>query len=662
MCGIAGIVALNGTAVDPFTLQKMADRLEHRGPDNEGFVFGSRSAGAYHHTAVAKAAGWTNGKPASLGLAHRRLSIIDLSERGNQPMPSPDGQVWLVFNGEIYNYTELRAEMEANGARFTTRTDTEVLLHSYLRWGERAVDRLEGMFAFAIWDGRNGKLFCARDRLGIKPFYYAIAGDQFIFGSEIKALLACPALEPAPNDEAVVAFLLHSNCDFGARTMFRHVSALPAGHTLTLDARTTQPRVAQYWTLDAFDPQPADVKTDDDRIARLRDMLIGTMRRHLVSDVPAGSCLSGGLDSSTVVSLLGKIWREEPGVAGAIGDHLRTFTSCYERPEFDERRYALAVADATGATPQLVFPAAEDFWTDFERMAWHQDMPFGGFSYYAQWRVMKAVKQAGVKVLLDGQGGDEVFGGYAKFRYAYMLSLLRSGRLVRGLRELGSTVRHGDRYVLDLRNGYRYLPPALRRAFQVDSLLQRVLRTDLSRALSLDSTPATRWWRHAANGNGRSPLSLCQRIQIDDIVFDTLPQLLRMEDRSSMAFSIEARVPLLDHRLVEYGIALPDRLKVQNGWSKFAVRQAMRGLMPDSVRLRKTKLGFAAPDRAWLVQELRPRVAELIAEPLRCGAYVDARALRKWYASDEAQAANTESYLGLFRVLSLEMWMRTFRV
>src|SRR5262249_860693 len=384
--------------------------------------------------------------------------------------------------------------------------------------------------------------------------------------------------------------------------------------------------------------------------------LLDTMRLHLISDVRAGSCLSGGLDSSAVVGLIGKIQSEQPEAASAVGDSLYTFTSCYEYKEIDERDYALAIAKTVGANPHLVFPSAEDFWSDFERMAWHQDMPFHGLAYYAQWRVMRAAKEAGVKVLLDGQGGDEVFGGYAKFRYAYLASLLRSGRLLKIAREVGAMVRQGDSgYVLNIRNGYRYLPKNLRRLLNIDSMLQAAMKTDWKRTVTDNSSPATRWWRNAAGGrNGAGSGTAMQRIQIDDIVIDTLPLILRMEDRSSMAFSIEARVPLLDHKLVEYGVSLPDHLKVQNGWSKFAVRQAISGIIPEHVRLRRSKLGFPAPDRVWVQRDLRNQICELIASDMRCQKYIDPAHLRDWYSSPQAEKATTEAFLGLFRVLSLE--------
>lgn len=660
MCGIAGVVALDGRAVDPSVLQKMTDLLSHRGPDGAGFMLAAGPREAQCHSFTPCAGDWAAESPVRVGLGHRRLAILDLSDRGAQPMRAPDGDTWIVFNGEIYNHVETRSILAALGHGFTTRTDTEVLLHAYLEWGEDCLDRLEGMYAFAIWDPRRGRLFCARDRLGIKPFYYATPTGYFAFASEIKALSAFPACDLRADDEAVIDFLAHGNCDYAERTMFRGVRALPAAHALSVEV--LQPRVSmrRYWSLE---PAPATEDSDQQRVDALRAALLESMRRHLISDVRAGSCLSGGIDSSAIVGLIGNLWREDRAAAGAVGDHLYTFTSCYdkENASFDERDYALAVARFVDARPHLVFPAAADFWADFERMAWHQDMPFGGLSFYAQWRVMREAREAGVKVLLDGQGGDEVFGGYAKFRYAYLASLLRSRRLGRMTREVVQMLRQGDAYVLNLRNGFRYLPARMRRTLKLDSLLQRVVKTDWNRALAGESTPATRWWRNAAGRGSDSPWTLMQRIQLDDIVVDTLPQLLRMEDRSSMAFSIEARVPLLDHKVVERGLALPDHLKVNAGWSKFAVRQAIAGMVPESVRLRKTKLPFAAPDRRWIATDLRPQITELLSADLHCSRYVDVAELRRWYGAADSARANVESYLGLFRILSLEMWMRAFR-
>jgi asparagine synthase (glutamine-hydrolysing) len=649
MCGITGIVAPAGARVPCDRLQTMTDLVAHRGPDGEGFLVGSRF--------VRKAAE-VGDSPARVGLGHRRLAILDLSERGIQPL-SVDGRTWIVFNGEIYNYRELRTELATLGRRFRTETDTEVLLHAYLQWGEACLTRIQGMFAFAIWDEPRGQLFCARDRLGIKPFYYTATNGWFEFASEIKALVSLPGQPRTLDEDAAVGFLIHTNCDYGERTMFREVKALPGGHALTLEIASGRIDVRRYWML-----VPADTNGTRDavKIAGLRELLLDSMTHHLISDVRAGSCLSGGIDSSVVVGLAAKVWRDRPEAATALGDRFFTFTSCWSDPECDERQFALAAAKAAGATPRLVFPTAEDFWETFPRMAWHQDMPFGSFSYYAQWTVMRAAREAGVKVLLDGQGGDEVFGGYAKFRYAYFASLLRSGRWPSLARELSAAVLQSDNYVLDIRKGFRYLPGPLRRLLGVDTLLRGVLRTDWNRTVAAESTPATRWWRHATNsgnGNDNGQATLMQRIQVDDIVTDTLPMLLRMEDRSSMAFSLEARVPLLDHRVVELGISLPDHLKVQRGWSKYAMREAARAELPDLIRQRTTKLGFAAPDRAWLGRALRPTITAMLHEPMRVERFVDVGALREAYAVPQSSA---EAYLGLFRILALEMWMRAYEL
>jgi asparagine synthase (glutamine-hydrolysing) len=660
MCGILGVLSLEGRPIDLRVLQEMNDLQAHRGPDGEGFLLASDRGGDSRARFVRTTAEWDEHNPVHLALGHRRLAIIDLSDRGLQPMTVDDGSTWIVFNGEIYNHVELRDELRSLGFEFTTHTDTEVLLKAYMQWGTACLSHLEGMFSFAVWDGRNKGLFCARDRFGIKPFYYAVTGGYFVFASEIKALLSFPGLQAIADDEAVLGFLSHGNCDAGERTLFQGILALPASHRLVVTSGAAAPRIECYYELKP--PHPG-TSSDGERIEGLRELMMDAMRKHLISDVRVGSCLSGGLDSSAVVSLIGRLSQDRPDIAAALEGPLRTFTSCYDMREIDERDYALAVSSSVGASPNLVFPSAQDFWSDFERLAWHQDMPFGSFSFYAQWRVMRAAKAAGVKVLLDGQGGDEVFGGYAKFRYAYLASLLGRGRLPTLAREIAAMVRHGDRYVLDLRNGFRYLPPKVRRALNVDSALERVLRKDLQTFPAGEATPAARWWRNAAGlQRGRGGATAMQRIQLDDIESDTLPQLLRLEDRSSMAFSIEARVPLLDHRLVEFGLWLPDHLKVNHGWSKFAVRQAMKGLMPEEVRMRKSKLGFAAPDRVWLSRDLRPQVTEFFSGRLRCEKYVDPAALREWYASPRVDSSNTSAMLGIFRVLSLEMWMRRFSV
>jgi len=662
MCGIAGLVELAGRPIDAALLQRMTDVLAHRGPDGRGLLLARPAGGAFDNTVVRTLdqAGDAT-RRAVVGLGSRRLAIIDTSERGLQPMVDRTGSVALVFNGELYNFRDLRRELEARGCTFDSGTDTEVFLAAYLAWGDGCLDRAKGMFGFALWDGRTGRLLIARDRFGIKPLYYTRIGDRVAFASEIKALLEAPWLPRIAHDDAVAEFLVHGNCDFADRTVLRGVQSLPPGHKLVVDLGRRDVAVSRYYALRV---DPDRHVPDTEKLEQLRDLLERSVRDHLVSDVPVGSCLSGGIDSSSVVGLMGKILREQPDAATSLGGRIHTFTSSYDDdPSVDERRYALPVAGAVDAETHLVFPTPQDFVEQFPKMTYHFDMPFGTLSFYAQWCVMRAAKEAGMTVMLDGQGGDEVFGGYGKFRYGYLASLLRSGRVATLAREAAAMVRQGDRYLLDIRNGYRYLPSSVRRRLGVDSLLARSLRPGMAVASAATSNPATRWWANARR-NGAGDLSVVQRLQMDDITLDTLPQLLRYEDRSSMAFSIEARVPFLDHEVVEFGLSLPDHLKISGGWSKYALRQSLRGVLPDLVRTRKTKLGFAAPDQRWLSTDLRPFVLEMLSGELRSDRYVDGRVLRRDYAATATagRKAPTEAYLGLFRVVSLEMWMRTFEV
>lgn len=658
MCGIVGGFALDQNAgLSGRLLVEMSVQIKHRGPDGQGYLTSHGRPGSSIAAASAESIK-SSAASAPIALAHRRLAIIDLSDRASQPMRGHSGSTWIVFNGEIYNYRELADELRSAGREFNSNSDTEVLLAAYEHWGPECLQKICGMFAFAIWDERSQEIFCARDRLGIKPFYYTVTPDGlFLFASEIKSLLVHPDVSMSRDDEAAIEFLTHGNCDYGSRTLFRSIMSLEGGHFIRVrlyDPQSIRPR--PYWSIrDTHLELPSGEK----HIEYLRNLLIGVIDQHLISDVRVGSCLSGGLDSSTVVGAIGHIQRNAPSHSSAVGAHLKTFTSCWTLNAYDERGYALAVAEHVGADPELVFPSSDDFWNDFDRLSWHQDMPIGSLSFYAQWSVMKAASRAGVKVLLDGQGGDEVFGGYAKFRYAYLVSLARERRWGAALQEGWGLLAQGDRYLLDLRKGHRYLPVKLKRLLGTDSLIRHCLSPGWAQGREVSSSPASRWWENAKSGvNGHS--SLMRKIQMDDLTIDTLPQLLRFEDRSSMAFSIEARVPLLDHRLVEFGINLPDQLKVKSGWSKFALRSAVTGLMPPNIQWRRTKLGFAAPNREWLAHDLYDKVRDVLSQPMRSEAYIDRRKLQEWYDSGRRLQANTESMLGLFRILALESWMRAY--
>ena len=437
MCGIAGLVHVDGASVDIARLIQMTARLRHRGPDDEGYLLGVFPDGIAVPAAGAETVAPLNaslprvdaaltGERASLGFGHRRLSIIDCTPGGHQPMTDGSGALWLIYNGEIYNYVELRAELEGKGHVFRTRSDTEVILAAYAEWGTECLQHFNGMWAFCLWDRRRGQLFCARDRFGVKPFYYCSDGRSFAFASEIKALLTASGAPATANTAMAYDYLALDLLDHTAETLIAGIQQLPPGHFLILDGRG-QVAVQRYYTL-PFTTD--DAPCDEPAIARLgvayRELLTDAVRLRLRTDVPLGSCLSGGLDSSSIVCAMSELLSTAPSEAVQ-----RTFTAAYDDPACDERRFARAIVDATGVHADYTFPQAAELWDEMLALTWHQDEPFSSTSMYAQWCVMRAARRHGVTVMLDGQGGDELFAGYTMYYPIFLKTLLRRGRLLR---------------------------------------------------------------------------------------------------------------------------------------------------------------------------------------------------------------------------------------
>ena len=429
MCGIAGILTPEG--VSPRLLHGMTATMRHRGPDDEGYllldVAGGASIPLRGEDTVDDAipgARDVRGAPtrAVVGLGHRRLSIIDPSAAGHQPMTDAAGQSWVVLNGEIYNYVELRETLRALGHQFRSESDTEVLLAAYLEWGESCVDRLDGQFAFAIADAATGRLFCARDRLGVKPFYFWHGTGRFAFASEIKALLTLPWV-PRDIDEGMLAsFLVHSRHEDGERTFFREIAQLPGGCTLTVTPGEP-PAIRRYWSLPVAGVGRFDAVGAQLAAGQVRELLFEGVRRRLRSDVPVGFCISGGLDSSSVVSVAQAIVREQP--LEQVGSNLRAFTSYFTDAGLDERAYAEAVTGQGSVNHRTTSPTAAGLVEDFARITWHQDEPVSGPGVYMQYDLMRLIASSGVRVVLDGQGGDELFGGYRPHAGAHLLDSLR---------------------------------------------------------------------------------------------------------------------------------------------------------------------------------------------------------------------------------------------
>jgi len=555
-----------------------------------------------------------------LAFGHRRLAIIDTGDGGIQPMSYGDGRYWITYNGEIYNYLELRDELRALGYTVFSQSDTEVILAAYSAWGKAALDKLRGMFALAIYDRTAGRVLLARDRFGIKPLYYTETTRGFAAGSEIKQLLLLPEVTSRINPRRAYDFLSAGIIDHSAETMFADVKQLPAGEWLEIDfeAGISQGR---WYRL----PPPGTLKLSGREAADgFLDLLQESVRLHLRADVEVGSCLSGGLDSSSLVMLMS----EQLQSAGA-SDNLNAVTARFEGTAVDETKYADIVADAARARSHAARPRAEDIMDEASKIVWHQDEPYGSTSIHAQWHVFAAAHKTGLKVMLDGQGADEILAGYHgvyDLRYA---ELIRQWRLVAALVLAARRSQWlGVPLLPQLRNGAVQLlgtsPRALRRP------LTALVRFANSRIPSF--APSDRgWivtdgfglpepiysWNQAIEDAGLPPPvdigALC--VAMTDV--GNVRMLLHWEDRNSMAHGVEARVPFLDHRLVEYAIGLGGEHKLVNGWTKWVLREAMKRHLPEAVRLRKDKLGFATPESAWLRGPLRPAITEAIDATIR---------------------------------------------
>jgi asparagine synthase (glutamine-hydrolysing) len=600
MCGIAGQYCLDGTAPDAKLLAEMSERLAHRGPDSEG---------ARIHGPV--------------GLVYRRLAIIDLSEDGSQPMTNEDGTLWLVFNGEIYNFIELRKELVLKGHRFHSKSDSEVILHAYEEWGAGCLERFNGMWAFAIWDERQQRLFCARDRLGIKPFYYTQEGGSFLFASEIKALLAYPDVGKNPDDVTLGTFLAWGVLDHSARTMFRGVSQLEPAHAMVVTAAGPE-QPFRYWDVKVNPAIRSDIP-DEEVASRLLTVLRDATRIHLRSDVAVGTCLSGGIDSSTLTVLINNLIRDE--APSSVGTRQKTFSAVFTDTRFDESRYIDEIVTATGVDAHRVEPTPQHLWDDIDRLVYMQDEPFGSLSIYAQYCVMRLAKE-NVKVVLDGQGADELLAGYLAYQGSYTGMLLRSFRWGTALTEIAGSLRHHRGF---FRSSLRQLAERKRRRSLLKCAAEKISRY---------------------NGN-------LDRVLYRELTSTNLPALLHYEDRNSMAFSIESRVPFLDYRFVEYAASLPLNQKIRSGVTKIALRTAIKGIVPETIRCRMDKMGFVTPEEVWMREDLRPFVLDILSsDGFGDRPYWNAEAIiRNYLAFLEGRSAYSPE---LWRVICTELWLRKF--
>jgi len=614
VCGLCGVVAL-GRPPETEIVAAMAASLDHRGPDGEG---------AFVDDGVA--------------FGFRRLAIIDLTDAGNQPFASDDGALQLLHNGEVYNYRELRRELESRGHRFRSATDTEVILRAYEEWGDHCVERFNGMWALALWDGRRHRLFCSRDRFGVKPFYYRWRDGRFEFASELKAFRAAGPLEP--HLPAVRDYLEQGYVDHTDETFFAGIRKLPPAHSLLVDANGL--RIERYWTLEPGDEPAADAAE------AVRELFLDAVRLRLRSDVPVGTCLSGGIDSSAIACAIDHLLRTEAENARPVGDRQRTFTAYFEQPGFDERPYAEAVVGRTRSQPHWVTFDSGELVDVLPAIVRAQDEPFGSTSIVAQWFVMRAAKEAGLKVMLDGQGADETLAGYHGYFGPFFADLLRRGRL----RELSAELRayrslHGA--------GVGTTAVALARPFLPERVRWAARgRVKGGAAITHPDLPGS----EATGTNGVAGGFLRRQMHLI-LTRRGLPELLHYEDRNSMAHSLEARVPFLDVRLVELLFSLGSSDLIQRGRTKAVLRRALGDLLPPVVRDRVDKLGFVTPETTWLRNGLGQLAADVFAsQSFRERGFVNAETARARLAQHRSgeRTAGTE----LWRALCIELWAREF--
>ena len=623
MCGFVGIVNRDRTPVDRPVLSAMGARIAHRGPDGRGdFVDGA------------------------VGLHHRRLAVIDLAG-GAQPMTSE--AVTVAFNGEIYNYVELREELRLRGHAFATSSDTEVLLRLYHEHGPAFIRQLNGMFAFVLYDAARRVVVAARDHFGIKPLYWWADGRRWLAASEIKSLLAHPAVAARPDYDAVREYLTFQFV-MGERTLFHGVRKVEPGTYQVLDLEADTLRTVRYWE-PTF--QVDMHHTEAYFVEQLQALLADSVRLQMRSDVPVGAYLSGGMDSS-IVTLL---------AAARAGRPLTTFTGAFaEGPEFDETRHARTVATAAGADSRLVYPTEDEFVDLMPKLIWHMDEPTAGPGLFPQYMVSRLAASE-VKVVLGGQGGDEVFGGYARYLVAYLEQAIKGA--------MYETTEEGEHIVslasivpnLPALRGYEPMLRQFWRAEAFDPMDRRYFRlVDRSAgAISLLSEDFRACYRPDALFAGFQEIfnhpetkSYYNKMTHFDLVTG-LPALLQVEDRVSMSVSLESRVPLLDHRIVDLVTSMPPAMKFRGGEMKYVLKRAVRDLLPRSILERRDKMGFPVPLHLWA----RGRSREFFHDVLLSSA------CRQRGLFDPVEVAKLMDYESAFSrrlwgLLNLELWFQQF--
>ncbi len=637
--------------------------MQHRGPDDEGYTFFSAKkqlvlAGKNTPQQVNEAGlNYTPSNNAeeinadfNITLAHNRLSVIDITHNGHQPMCDEHADYWIVYNGEIYNFLELKTELHQAGHAFRTNTDTEVVLKSYMEWGVDCIQRFNGMWAFVIFDRKKNKLFASRDRFGVKPFYYIFSKDVFAFASEQKALYHFPGVANELNHQAVFDYLAMGKLELEEEGLVKGVMELPPAHMLTLDLGTNQIHKTKYYELEytpgwgKYNQSHAEEATQE-----LKSLLKNAIELRLNSDVPVGTCLSGGIDSSILVCEVNRLLKELQ--LKQLGNRQKTFTASYDNKLIDESKYAALVVKQTQAEWHQVFPSSTGLIEDFEKIVYCQDIPFLSSSTYSQFKVMELAKQNGITVTLDGQGADELFGGYAPHYSSYMMNALKRfdvGSFFSSSSHMGGNFSN---YGMITRFPFKFL---LAKTFK-DSFIKSGYKKNKP---ELSYIKEDFWNNHNKrleilfekyNSNFNEFLSR-------QFTGDEFKNLMRTGDRNAMNFSIESRMPFADDiNLIESTFRIPAVYKIRQGFSKTLLRKAAAGAIPDEILQRRDKVGFATPESIWFKEasiELRELVFKQADEYVSWDTLYD-----QW---DDIQNDVSSTTARLWRFVNFAVWRKIF--
>ncbi len=588
MCGIAGVISKNNSLSLKETVFAMSQAIKHRGPDGEGFAFFSNTKSipvfSNETPQINKESHSFLFNPNTsiqniesnyeIAFAHRRLSIIDLSESGHQPMCDTQGDYWITFNGEVYNYIELREELKNKGHVFVTQTDTEVVLEAYKEWGVECLQKFNGMFAFTLLDKKNNQVFCARDRVGVKPFYYSNTNKAFAFASEYKAFIKSKLIPFEINETQQFDFIVNGNLENTEQSLFKGINELKPSHYLVYNLRTHTFQVSNYYSLPK---QTLNIKSELEIIQTIEEKLLNAINLRLRSDVEVGSCLSGGLDSSIIAGVSKHLQPNK---------QMKLFTAVFPNELFDETNYAKQVSDFVGGNWKTVSPTADDFFKDIDELNYYQDLPVWSTSTYSQHRVMKLASENNIKVVLDGQGADELFGGYSH----HYMALWKEQFSFKNINDSKQTIP----------NAYK--------------LFGKVLLKDAF-GLSVDYSNYFHSDKKQFGKSKNEKLKSTLNAQLAADYHGRLKSYLKCEDRCSMAFGIESRVPFADDvELVDYLFSIKGREKIQKGISKYLLRKASKNYIPNTIYARRDKIGFETPVQKWFLPHKKQMINEISSQ------------------------------------------------